>query len=220
MQPVLLLSGANQSRANYEAAVSAAGGRPHSFYLPEVTDGGYDGLILCGGADMDPAHYGQENTGSFGIDPRRDAAELALAACFLAAGKPILGICRGLQVLNVALGGDLIQDLPPNIRPCHTSGGQGDLLHPTRVKCGSFLHRLYGPSPMVNSAHHQAAGRLGQGIEAVQWSGDGCVEGLCHTSRPLWAVQWHPERLCLAHARTETVDGLALFRFFVAACGG
>jgi len=220
MQPSILLSGADQSRANYEAAVSAAGGRPCSFYLPPVTDEGYDGLLLCGGADIDPVHYGQENAGSAGIDPRRDEAELALTGRFLAAGKPILGICRGLQVINVALGGTLIQDLPGDVRPRHTSGGQGDLLHPSRTRPGSFLHRLYGPSPVVNSSHHQAAGRLGRGLEAVQWSGDGCIEGLSHTSAPLWAVQWHPERLALSCARPDAADGLALFSFFLAACGG
>lgn len=218
MPPTLLLSGNHQSRANYETAVSAAGGRPRSFYLPAPDDSGYDGLILCGGGDIHPARFGQVDAGSRNIDPRRDEAELALTARFLASGKPILGICRGIQLLNVALGGDLIQDLPPDLRPNHT--GQGDLLHPTRTAPGSFLRRLYGPAPTVNSAHHQSVGRLGRGLNAIQWSMDGCVEGLCHTSLPLWGVQWHPERLCLDHARPGAADGLALFRFFVAACGG
>lgn len=220
MQPVILLSGANQSRANYEAAVAAAGGLPRSCYLPEVSSQGYAGLVLCGGDDMEPSRYGQENAGSGGIDPRRDEVELALIDCFLSAGKPIFGICRGLQVLNVAFGGALTQDLPDSIRARHTSGGQGDLLHPAPTRPGSFLRRLYGAVPVVNSSHHQAVSRLGQGLEAVQWSEDGCVEGLVHPAKPHWAVQWHPERLCLSHARPDAADGLAVFRFFLAACGG
>ena len=220
MYPVLLLSGADQPRANYEAAVHAAGGAYHSFYLPEPSHHGYDGLILCGGGDVAPERFGQPNRGSQGIDPSRDEAELALAAAFAAAGKPILGICRGMQVVNVALGGTLLQDLPPITRAYHRSSGQGDLLHPTQALPGSFLHQLYGPHFTVNSAHHQAIGRLGAGLSPAQWSEDGCVEGVVHATLPIWGVQWHPERLCLSHARTDAVDGLALFRYFLAACGG
>ena len=218
MQPLILLSGTNQSRANHEAAVTAAGGLPHSRYLPEPEVQNFAGLILCGGGDLDPACFGQPDQGSRDVDRRRDEVELALVARFLEANRPILGICRGMQVLNVALGGDLIQDLPAPLRAGHTSDGQGDLLHPVIFSPGTVLAQLYPRPCLVNSAHHQAVSRLGRGLRPAALSEDGCVEGLVHASLPLWGVQWHPERLCLAHARPEAADGMRLFRFFLAAC--
>lgn len=146
------------------------------------------------------------NTASRGLTPDRDAAELALLKRFSAAKKPILGICRGLQIINVAFGGTLIQDLPG-----HNAVNGMDRLHNVCMT-PSFLQVLYGTTMLTNSAHHQAVDQLGQGLRAVQWAPDGTVEALCHTQLPIWAVQWHPERM------NVVTDGVRLFRAFLSLC--
>lgn len=148
-----------------------------------------DALLLPGGGDMEPWRYGQENTASQDMEPERDAAELLLLEEFLAAGKPVLGVCRGLQVINVYFGGTLVQDVPG-----HGQIDGADSSHGTHIAL-SFLRDLYGDALSVNSAHHQAAGRLGSGLLAVQWAADGVIEGIVHKTLPIRAVQWHPERL-------------------------
>ena len=129
------------------------------------------------------------NTASRGLEPERDAAEFLLLERFTAAGKPVLGICRGLQTINVFFGGTLAQNVPG-----HEAVDGGDKLHPVRM-APSSLSRICGEEAVVNSAHHQAADRLGQGLAAVQWAADGVVEALEHETLPVWGVQWHPERL-------------------------
>lgn len=183
---------------NYRRAVEAAGGQA-LFGLE--TEPAADALLLPGGGDLEPWRYGEENTASRGLEPERDAAELVLLDRFTAAGKPVLGICRGLQTINVFFGGTLLQDIPG-----HSAEGGRDRMHPVR-STGLFA-RLLGEEGSVNSAHHQAAGRLGSGLEAVQWSPEGVMEALVHRRLPVWAVQWHPERL-------ERRRGLGLFRAFL-----
>ncbi len=183
---------------NYRRAVEAAGGQA-LFGLE--TEPAVDALLLPGGGDLEPWRYGQENTASRGLDPERDAAELALLDRFTAAGKPVLGICRGLQTINVFFGGTLLQDIPG-----HSAGCGRDRMHP--VRSAGLFARLLGERGSVNSAHHQAAGRLGSGLEAAQWSPEGVTEALVHRRLPVWAVQWHPERL-------DRRRGLGLFRAFL-----
>jgi putative glutamine amidotransferase len=96
-----------------------------------------------------------------------------------------------MQVVNVALGGTLLQDLPGEIRPFH-GGGEEDRVHPVRSREGTLLHRLYGPIFPVNSAHHQAVDRLGEGLETIAWAESGFPEALIHTQRPVLGVQFHP----------------------------
>ena len=110
MKPNILIL-ANQKRENYANAIEASGGVATVKYLPDL-DTNYDGLLLCGGNDILPSYYGQEINGACDFDPLRDKTEFELTKRFIDTGKPILGICRGLQLLNVALGGTLIQDLP------------------------------------------------------------------------------------------------------------
>ena len=214
MKPSILISTGGGNAANYIAAIEAAGGRAEARYLP-APDLSYDGLILAGGDDIDPALFSQADCGSRGIDRARDEAELALLDAFLGAGKPVLAICRGHQVVNVWLGGDLIQDLCPCLAPFH-EGVEGDRVHLLSAVEGSLLHRLYGPVFPVNSWHHQALGRLGQGLSATARSKDGVVEALEHDTLPLICVQFHPERMTGALARPDTVDGGAIFRAFLA----
>ena len=163
---------------------------------------------------MDPALFGQTNQGSRGIDRTRDEAELALLDAFLGAGKPVLAVCRGHQVVNVWAGGDLIQDLDPALAPFH-GGGEEDRVHPVRAAEGSLLCRLYGPVFPVNSSHHQALGRLGKGLTVTARSEGGVIEAVEHETLPLISVQFHPERMTGARARPDTVDGGGVFRAFL-----
>lgn len=214
MPPDILLSHGPQGPSAYAQAVRAAGGISHCAWCPPC-DTSFDALVLCGGGDVDPARFGQENRGSRDIDHRRDTAELALARAYAAAGKPILAICRGCQVVNIALGGTLIQDLPPASRQRHTSQGSGDLVHPVTAEPGSFFFSAFGPRFFVNSAHHQAVDLLGAGLLAALKSDDGVVEGLVHRSLPILCVQFHPERMSFSRRRSDTADGAPFFHWLL-----
>lgn len=216
MRPNILISTGGGDPANYINAVRAAGGAGDARYLP-VPDLSYDGLLLAGGDDMDPALFSQENQGSRGIDRARDEAELALLDAFCASGKPVLAICRGHQVVNVWLGGSLVQDLGPDLTPSHQKAA-GDQIHLVRTEKGSLLRRLYGPVFPVNSSHHQGLGRLGRGLWASAWSEDGVVEAVEHDSLPLICVQFHPERMTGPLARPDTVEGGKIFRVYLELC--
>lgn len=199
--------------ANYTAALAACGAEPVLSMNPADAER-CGGLLLPGGADVNPALYGQKNTASRGIDDSRDRDELALIRRFFAFGRPILGICRGHQVLNVAFGGDLIQDVPDPAR--HVAlGDAGDNVHPVRAG-HPFLQGLYGERFCVNSAHHQAAGRLGRGLLETCVSADGINEGFIHENGLVIGVQFHPERMGFAHRRPDTVDGRKIFESFLA----
>lgn len=217
MRPNILLSaGADFPAANYLSALRAAGGQGTVRYLP-APDLSYDGLILTGGGDMDPSLFGEANRGSRSIDRDRDRAELSLLDVFLGAGRPVLAICRGIQVVNVWAGGGLIQDLGAGRVPLHQA--EEDRVHLIRAEKETLLHSLYGSMFPVNSSHHQGVGRLGQGLWASARSEDGVIEGVEHDSLPLIAVQFHPERMTGALARWDTVDGGAVFRAFMELCG-
>ena len=218
MQPKILFSGSRSGQENYEAAIARAGGVPVPGYCPGV-DLSCDGLLLCGGGDVEPSLYGQEDRGSRDIDPDRDRAELALIEAFIAAKKPILAICRGHQIVNIALGGTLIQDLPAPARPFHV-WEEADKVHPVRAAPESFFARAYGTLFPVNSAHHQAVDRPGEGLRGVLWSEGGVVEAMEHVSLPILCVQFHPERMSFGRRRADTVDGAAIFRRFLSLAGG
>lgn len=160
-----------------------------------------EALLLPGGGDVEPWRYGAEAVDCRAAEPVRDEEELRLIEEFLCAGKPILGICRGLQILNIYFGGTLLQNVKG-----HSAVEGRDSLHPSRI-APSPLRRLYGDTLRINSAHHQAVDRLGSGLRAVQWAPDGVIEAVVHEALPVWAVQWHPERL-------ET-EGQRLLRSFL-----
>ena len=211
MRPRIQISLGPELVQNYPAAAEAFGGIPAAAYLPEPEN--CDALILSGGGDVDPGRYGEENTACFGVDPARDEAEFRLIEAYLRMGKPILGICRGHQVLNVYFGGSLTQHLPT--AETHMPAKTGDRAHETRALPGSFPALLYGERFSVNSAHHQGIDGLSPELEAVQWAEDGVIEACRHKSLPVYSVQWHPERMCLRHARADTVDGGEVFRWFM-----
>ena len=202
--------------ANYENALRELGARP--VVIKEVCDPQeYDGLLLPGGDDVDPARFGQEINGSLGISPELDALQFEVLDRFVKAGKPVLGICRGHQVINIYFGGDLIQDLGEK-NECHRRTGDQDKVHRSITKPGTWLEELYGTEYPTNSAHHQAVGSVGTGLETVSLSEDSVVEALVHTSLPVYSVQWHPARMCFANRRDDTVDGSRVIRFFLDVC--
>jgi putative glutamine amidotransferase len=157
------------------------------------------GLVLTGGEDVAPDRYGAAPHPRLGdVDPARDAAELALIAEAGRRGLPILAICRGIQILNVALGGTLYQDLDSE-RPGAVPHAGDQSHHAVRVEAGSLLERTLGASSAtVNSRHHQAIRDLAPGLRAVAWAEDGVIEAAepADAGAP-WtlAVQWHPEDL-------------------------
>ena len=189
--------------ANYRAALKSVGLRPvvSRSLMAALACGG---LLLPGGGDIHGA-----------LPPE----ETFLLRAFWEAHRPILGICRGVQILNIFLGGTLIQDLPDGIRPFHRRKG-GDAVHLIRTEEDSLLHRWYGGVFPVNSYHHQALDRLGAGLRATAWSESGVIEAVEHENRPVLGVQFHPERMAFANRREDTVDGEAVFRWFLQQCGG
>ena len=168
-----------------------------------------DGLLLPGGGDVRSTLYGQKNNGSHEPNDARDNGEFHVIARFLALERPIFGICRGMQILNIVFGGTLHQNIPG-----HSQVNGKDHVHMSRTD-DPLLQKLYGAEFPINSAHHQAVDQLGVGLNAIQWSEDGYIEALRHESRPVWGVQWHPERTCFAHARPDTVDGSKYINAFL-----
>jgi putative glutamine amidotransferase len=183
--------------ANYVDEVTAAGGVP--VLLPSVPGAAsavtrLDGLILTGGGDLDPASYGQQPHPRTGrVSAERDKAELEYLDAALSAGLPVLGICRGLQLLNVARGGTLCQHLPEEAGHTPTPGTFGS--HPVRLAPASRLASILGTAEAeVPTAHHQAIGELGAGVAATAWTDDGVIEAVELDGHGfVMAVQWHPE---------------------------
>ncbi|HET7352993.1 MAG TPA: gamma-glutamyl-gamma-aminobutyrate hydrolase family protein [Gaiellaceae bacterium] len=184
----------------YVEAVESAGGRalvvPPSEDAVEETLDALDGLLLSGGADLDPAGYDAEaHPATNNTRPARDRAELALLEGALARDMPVLAVCRGSQILNIARGGDLVQHLPEvtgDERHRETPGVFSE--HPVRIEDDSQLGALIPAHGPVMSSHHQGFGRIGEGLREVAWADDGTVEGLEDPSyRFAVGVLWHPE---------------------------
>jgi len=202
---------------NYFAALNAFGAEG-VIIGANADPSGFDGLLLPGGGDVNPARYGQEMAGSNPPDEALDALQLAAAKRFDLAGKVMFGICRGHQVLNVYYGGTLIQHLPTSETHQTLEGQPRDKIHPSRANPGSWLETLYGSDFVVNSAHHQAVDRPGSGLVIDQYAEDGVIEGMHHENGRVFSVQWHPERMCLAHRHEDTADGSLVLRFFLERC--
>ncbi|MEO6067229.1 MAG: gamma-glutamyl-gamma-aminobutyrate hydrolase family protein [Gemmatimonadales bacterium] len=209
---------------SYLRAIVAAGGAP--FILSPLAApgsvstllGGLDGVLLSGGADIDPAHYHTPRHPKLKpLDPERDAFEFSLFVETRARNLPVLAICRGLQLVNVALGGTLWQDLPSERGAHPQSGPRTERVHSVDLLPGSRLGEALGAGPLsVNSFHHQAIRDLAPGLVASAHSPDGLIEGIEGDGEPwLLGVQWHPEEFW---ADPDAADG-GLFRALVAATG-
>jgi putative glutamine amidotransferase len=198
---------------SYLRAVEHAGGRP---LLVPPLDGAIEetldvvhGLLFSGGEDIDPDHYGAErHAETIQTHPERDRAELALLRGALERDMPVLAVCRGSQVLNVALGGDLVQHLPEVVghdEHKHTPGVFAD--HDVELVAGTRLHGILGDRAPVKSHHHQGLGRVGAGLREAARAADGTLEAVEHPGRRFaLGVLWHPEE----------GDDAALFRELVA----
>lgn len=196
----ILLSAGETEPVRYLAALQKAGGDGIK-WKEGMSPFAFDGLILCGGGDPEPALFGEENNGSFGISTMRDRQDLWLIHQFLREEKPILGICRGHQILNVAFGGSLFQHLPT---VNDHMGLGGDLWH--EIRADGFLKKLYGRKLTVNSCHHQGLDRIGRGFSPIAFAADGVAEAIEHNRLPVYGVQFHPERM---------PDGHRLFEWFL-----
>lgn len=187
----------------YVRAVSEAGGTPLLIPTvdPQLAHNYYervDGLLLSGGFDLDPFYFGEEPLWGLGeITPRRDCLELSLARLALEGNKPVLAICRGLQVLNVAAGGTLHQDLKGVTKFLHSQNApRWYPTHQVDIEENSRIYQIAGEKSFrVNSFHHQGINKTGPLLKAVGWSKDGLVEAVeaAEPSRHIIGVQWHPE---------------------------
>jgi putative glutamine amidotransferase len=237
MKPRILILGPPENVeyfAPYLEVVRGAGGDPELAWpgagirgeekALRVFLGKYGGVLFPGGADVEPRRYGEEAHENLGpTDAELDGGQFAVMKSVLSGALPALAICRGLQVLGVAAGGSLFQDIPSQ-RPSEVrhsiSLPKGFLAHAVRLREGSVLARLSGALEFdVNSRHHQAVRENGAAdcigpLEIVARAADGLIEGLEHPAHPfLVAVQWHPENLVAGH-----VSSKGLFEGFVAAC--
>ena len=193
MKPRILISGTAGRMDNYVRAVSDAEGDTAAVYAPAEFES-YDGLILAGGEDIAPGLYGQVNEGlSVGMDPVREASDRMALDAFVKAGKPVLGICRGMQMLAVLFGGDMIQDLGEGCKT-HTGEGGVDKFHTVRAGKGTLLNTLYGDEFETNSSHHQAVKTVSEDFAVTAYAQDGTIEAIEHKSLDIVGVQWHPER--------------------------
>lgn len=201
----LVTSAAGGNPDNYLAWLSGAG-IESALILPSDPAPGdcsaFVALMLTGGGDVDPARYGAVRAPETqGIDPARDEMECRLIRRFMDEGKAVFGVCRGIQILNVALGGRLIQHVPSVVGAAesHERSNGKDAVHPITLVGGTGLAGAFAPVIDVNSAHHQAVdrGAVGAGLRIAALSGQGIVEAVegVRVRAPVLGVQWHPERL-------------------------
>ena len=194
----------------YTNAVLRAGGEPAIVVPQQLTDedadelmSRFDGLVLMGGGDVDPTLYGQEpSVYVYGILTEQDIFESIMVKAAIRVGKPVLAICRGLQITNVALGGTLVQEIAtlPNAetqvlhKPDNFPEGSPCAVHDVRIQDGSRLALALGTTAIRGASfHHQIVDKVAPGCVAVAWAEDGLLEGIEHTDHWLVGVQWHPE---------------------------
>ncbi len=232
MKPVILLThkysdnhwGLGRSycvESNYCRALIRAGA------TPIMTAGGdpgelaqiADAVLFTGGKDIEPQRYGESNTFNIVSDSELDEMVLSLFPAFPQAKKPIFGICRGIQTINVAMGGTLYQHVPGQVtlsahKQVYEDGISRHMMHSVP---GSFIDKLFGPEFETNSYHHQAVKVPGPGLKVAAMTDEGVIEAIEHETLPIAAVQWHPERM-IGEENTNLTDMMPLFRYFVSMC--
>jgi putative glutamine amidotransferase len=219
----LIAIGQNRKMEDYLESVRRAGGEPVEVVVggeaPEQILSRVDGLMLTGGGDVDPKLYGEKPHGTFQeAETGRDAFEIALARTAIAKGIPLLAICRGMQVLNVAMGGTLIQDIPSQITgalqhsmPQPRAGSAHEVWVSKESRLSTLLkdHMEDGETCHVNSRHHQSVKDVAKGFEVTATSPDGVIEAMEKPEAPYCiAVQWHPENFWRTGEFRELFEGL------------
>jgi len=207
---------------DYCEAIIAAGGIP--FLLPIINDKNdvkfllekIDGLLLTGGNDVPPQRYGEErHEKTVCVHPDKDISDIALVETAIRMKNPILAICYGAQLVNVALGGSLIQDIPSEVKTpiIHKDSKNEHYTHTITIEKNSLLYQIIGTDCIkANSTHHQAIKRLGNGLKDTAHTEDGIIEAVEWKDYPfLVGVQWHPERM------TDSPHHLALFKALIEA---
>lgn len=213
---MIAIAGQMDYTVNYVNALLYAGKKPRVTLCPEEVSW-CDGLILPGGGDIAPSFWGAENAGSRDLNPMLDSAQAVMLQRAIEAGIPVLGICKGHQLINVYFGGTIIQHIRSADR--HTGSQGKDNIHLIQNCPGSMLEQIYGSTMMVNSWHHQGVGQVPNCLNvSAYWSdGEACViEGLEHVHLPILSVQWHPERMSFGRRRQDTADAAGLWEYFFA----
>ena len=215
---------ANNISATYTEAVEKAGGlamilpfTQNQDVIPLLVDKA-DGFLFPGGGDVAPVFYGEKGIAGLGpADPDLDRFQMAVLHAVMACRKPVLAICRGIQLINVATGGSLFQDIPSQFSDTalkHTKDELSyDMDHPVTIEPGSRLFDLFGPWMMVNSRHHQSIKVLGKDLIITARAPDGVVEAAQHKTLPMDLVQWHPELML-----RKNDDMLCLFESLIKRC--
>ncbi len=206
--PSVAILGRSKDTVNYEAALRRLDIPCETTLDPEKAACASH-LLLPGGGDITPAFFGQTDHGSRQIDTELDILQFDALSLYVAQHKPVLGICKGLQIINVHFGGSINQHIAAADRHKWIGKDQTHYVYHNVLDRKDFFYDLYGSSTLVNSAHHQAVDRLGEGLVCACRAGDTTIEGLFHRFLPLFAVQWHPERFW-------EQGGEALFRYFIA----
>ena len=209
---------------DYIRFVEAGGGIP--IMLPVVNDPDsvaglverLDGVLVTGGVDVDPELYGEQNNHAQGVNRERDNFEINLVRETRRRQLPLMGICRGMQAMNVAFGGSLYQDIPTSFRDAlrHTRAEDGsETYHQTKLIRESFLNAIFDDEEIrTNSSHHQSVKDPGEGLTIVAEASDGIVEAVqCFSDRCTIGVQWHPERM------HDDASQVALVRWFIEQAG-
>jgi putative glutamine amidotransferase len=219
----LIAIGQNRKMEDYLESVRRAGGEPLEVAVrsesPDDLLGRVDGLLLTGGGDVDPSLYGEPRHATFeAAEDGRDEYEISLARAAVARGIPFLAICRGMQVLNVAMGGTLFQDIPTQVTGAlqhSVPQPRFQIAHEVWVSKGSMLSSLLadhmedGETCHVNSRHHQSVKNVADGFEVTATSPDGVVEAMEKPDAPFCvAVQWHPENFWRTGEFRELFEGL------------
>ncbi|MBD5545198.1 MAG: C26 family cysteine hydrolase domain-containing family [Lachnospiraceae bacterium] len=198
MDKKVLIPGRPEFTKNYEAAVASYGASPIVSFS-DVSAKDYELLLLPGGGDIHPSFFNQTNTASRNLDYELDQAQFKLLDRFVKAEKPVLGICKGMQLINVYFGGNILQNMNADQLAIH-SYQEEDSYHLIFLNTLSSIPLKIGfpffPGKMlVNSAHHQCIDHLGQGLTTLQYSLDYVPETIAHINLPVLGFQWHPERL-------------------------
>ena len=200
----ILIAGHPEQTLNYQNLLLVLGMLPvvKNEYHSICPTSSFDALLLPGGGDIHPSFFHAANEGSENIDSKLDLVQYLYLRDFVKEKKPVFGICKGMQMINVFFGGTILQDMPSESKKLHMqSKNHSDSYH----SIFSAIPNISYPSKIVNSAHHQCIEKLGENLCVSHIAEDGVIEGIYHDSLPIIGLQWHPERLFPSCAQTNVL---------------